>query len=685
MSSRRHAALALVLIALPTLALGWVGFWAPVDLENRALKSVGTREALVERHRLETFGSEDELVVLLRPASPGADTFATDVARVAAAVRAIDGVQGVHALPVSASSAAPAIVWHVALNAQHGAFAGLVDAITAAIRNTAGPSLACSIAGRPAVEVAVARAVGQEEKRVVGVLVVTLVALLFAFYRHAGLVLAVLVPAGIGIAWTAGIAALLGRAIDPVSVLLRPVLLTVGVASGVHWVEAYLAHLAPDAPRDGRREHCRLARRAAGETAARAARSAVMDLRRPALLACLTTVIGFLALGVNSIPAVVDFGLFAALGVALTYSFASVATPALLVLFAAHPSPRLLARRGGRVSRATTWIARFSLEHARAVRLAGAAVALAAVWACTLVTVDNDPLRVLPTHHPVRRDSAQIAALVGGDDVFEVLVPPGGTTPEKLALFAALVVQVQGVAGAAGLPLRAVTDSGAADGELALRFLLAPGGSSRRERTFDEVEALAADLGADDYRLAGMSVQVTRDSARLIRGSAAGALFSACALLGVFWIGFRSFVLACLAMIPNVLPCLVVYGGLGAIGRPLSFATTMIASSMLGLIVDDTIHLLHGVRDARSRGEPMDVALEQVFASSGRAVSITTVVLAAGFASALSGTLASTVEFGAVATVTIVVAFACDLFLVPALLSSRARAARVVQAEVVHV
>ncbi|MFN0242427.1 MAG: efflux RND transporter permease subunit [Planctomycetota bacterium] len=668
MSSRRHAALALVLIALPTLALGWVGLRAPVDLENRALKSVGTREALVERHRIETFGSEDELVVLLRPASPGADRFATEVARVAAAVRAIDGVQGIHALPVSASAAAPAFVWHVALNAQHGAFAGLVDAVTAAIRNTAGPSLSCSIAGRPAVEVAVARAVGQEEKRVVGVLVVTLVALSCAFYRHAGLVLAVLVPAGIGIAWTAGIAALLGRAIDPVSVLLRPVLLTVGVASGVHWVEAYLDRIT------------------AGERAARAARSAVMELRRPALLACLTTVIGFLALGVNSIPAVVDFGIFAALGVALTYSFASVATPALLVLCAAHPPPRLLARRGGHVSRATTWIARFSLQHARAVRLAGAAGALAAVWACTLVTVDNDPLRVLPSHHPVRRDSAQIAALVGGDDVFEVLIPRDGAlaTPEKLALFAAHVLQVHGVAGAAGLPLRAVTESGAADGELALRFLLAPGGSAARERTFDEVEALAADLGADDVRLAGMSVQVTRDSARLIRGSAAGALFSACALLGVFWVGFRSFVLACLAMIPNVLPCLCVYGGLGAIGRPLSFATTMIASSMLGLIVDDTIHLLHGVREARVRGEPMDVALEQVFASSGRAVSITTVVLAAGFASALSGTLASTVEFGAVATVTIVVAFACDLFLVPALLSSRTRAGRAVRAEVVH-
>ena len=67
------------------------------------------------------------------------------------------------------------------------------------------------------------------------------VLLLLVHYRRPGLVLAILAPAGIAILWTSGSFALLGRELDPISVMLQPVLLTVGVAARLAAAAAILA------------------------------------------------------------------------------------------------------------------------------------------------------------------------------------------------------------------------------------------------------------------------------------------------------------------------------------------------------------------------------------------------------------------------------------------------------------
>jgi predicted RND superfamily exporter protein len=89
---------------------------------------------------------------------------------------------------------------------------------------------------------------------------------------------------------------------------------------------------------------------------------------------------------------------------------------------------------------------------------------------------------------------------------------------------------------------------------------------------------------------------------------------------------------------------------------------------LLGLIVDDTIHLLHRYRELRRAGLEGLSAIERVFQHSGRAIVITSVVLGLGFSVGLAGELATTVEFCGLAAVTILVAFLCDLLLLPAIL-----------------
>jgi predicted RND superfamily exporter protein len=645
--SRLRDLVGVLLLLVPTVGLLWTQLQVPIDIENKALKSPGSPEALALERRIEHFGRDITLLAAFHAVPEGSGVI-TEVeerglASLERGLAELEGVGSVRRWPLDSHDCR---VLAVALDAPGGDFAPVVERVERAIAEGAPASTRISLTGLPVGEVVIAREVRAEQGRILPLVVGAFVLLLLFYYRHPGLVLAILAPAGVSIAWTGGIAALLGRELDPVSVMLQPVLLTVGVAAGVHWIEAYLDELRRGTP------------------AERAAGLAVAGLRKPALLAALTTVVGFLSLSFNSIPAVIDFGIFAALGVALAYAIAAWLTPALLRLGARHIPAGLVRRHGERFGelgyRAAEWLGRRAL----AIRACAVLIAVAGLALWPRIEVDNDPQSLLQQSHPFRRATERVVREIGGSDVFDVLVPAGSTLaePAALGLFAAHVLELAPVAAGAGPAQR--SDGG----DWLLRFLLEPSGSTERSRLFDEIEAHAAALGSPQVRATGTSVQVARDSDRLVKSAIVGMLASLGVLFVLFWAGFRSLRYAWLAMIPNALPCIVVYAVLAALGRPLTVATAMISSVLLGLIVDDTIHLLHRYRELRRAGLEGLSAIERVFQHSGRAIVITSVVLGLGFSVGLAGELATTVEFCGLAAVTILVAFLCDLLLLPAIL-----------------
>ena len=136
------------------------------------------------------------------------------------------------------------------------------------------------------------------------------------------------------------------------------------------------------------------------------------------------------------------------------------------------------------------------------------------------------------------------------------------------------------------------------------------------------------------------------------------------------WGALRSFRMAMLGMIPNVLPCLLLYGTLAMFDRPLGVANAMIGSVMLGLIVDNTIHFLHHFRHGSGNGVArVQHAIERI-ASPMIGSSI---VLVIGFGAGLLGGMESTHEFAILAAATIGLALVGDGVLLPALLLSTTR------------
>jgi hypothetical protein len=167
-------------------------------------------------------------------------------------------------------------------------------------------------------------------------------------------------------------------------------------------------------------------------------------------------------------------------------------------------------------------------------------------------------------------------------------------------------------------------------------------------------------------------VRVARDSGAIARGEVYGLLGTFLALGPCVWLGLRSLRMTLLGLGANALPCLLMHGGLALAGRPLSVASAMIGSVILGLVVDNAIYFLHGFREAKRSAQPR-LAVARTLQRSGRAVTVTCLVLALSFLTGLAGELATTREFGLLASGSILAAWAANVLFLPAFLLVRRR------------
>ncbi len=81
-----------------------------------------------------------------------------------------------------------------------------------------------------------------------------------------------------------------------------------------------------------------------------------------------------------------------------------------------------------------------------------------------------------------------------------------------------------------------------------------------------------------------------------------------------------------LAMVPSMVPTLVLFGAMGWLGLSLDIGLVMTASVALGIAVDDTLHLLSAFRDARCRGLDLDASVITALSYCGLAMFQTTVI-----------------------------------------------------------
>ncbi|MDM8546072.1 MMPL family transporter [Candidatus Venteria ishoeyi] len=144
------------------------------------------------------------------------------------------------------------------------------------------------------------------------------------------------------------------------------------------------------------------------------------------------------------------------------------------------------------------------------------------------------------------------------------------------------------------------------------------------------------------------------------------ALILISAILGV---ALRSARFGFISLLPNLAPAGIAFGIWGIFVGEVGLALSVVAGMTLGIIVDDTVHFLSKYLHARrDKGYDAVEAVHYAFASVGRALWITTLVLSFGFMVLAQSTFRLNADMGLLTAVTITIALIVDFLFLPPLL-----------------
>jgi len=579
-----------------------------------------------------------------------------------------------------------------------------VDAALAAIAPFEARGFSFALAGGPVEFVVAGRDLDQQAQRLVPAIVALVAALLWLAFRSWPPALLAVGVVGVALVFALGVQGWLGWPRTSFFQILPPLLLTIGVCYGIHVVTAYAHRLAAAGGGDGAR--------------AAALAQAVADVARPCLYTALTTAAGFVSFQASGLESLVRFGWIAAFGVmaALLASF-TLLPVALLRLPARWISPprthAAWARAVDRVAaNAARWRVRTLVLTAALALLSGAGLSRLRIDA-SFEEVYGEQNRVVRWAHE--------AARVRSAETLEIALalPPGvePTEPEALRTLARLEAQARpGLARPLSLlaPMRALHElfyggalalEGAdveperftsllrmlrAEAPELISLYVAPARGQEpaalrlsfqgEKLPQDELRALVASVehGTRDALPPGYTARVTGPLVVVsrmideIRDTQIGSFGSALLLVGALTaLCLRSVPLALLALVPTTLPVLLTLGAMGALGVPLDVGTAMVAAVVLGLGVDEALHLLSAYRRLRAAGLAHGAAVEASLREVGRALLTSAAALGAGFLVLAFVPWKSLASFGVVSVVAIGASLLADLLVLPALMLLR--------------
>ncbi len=473
-----------------------------------------------------------------------------------------------------------------------------------------------------------------------------------------------------------GFMSISGRSINALGVAIPGLVIVIALCDAIHMMhrfeEAYMKH--------GDRR--------------RAITEMMQNVGQACVFTSMTTAMGFFSLIVARHAAVRDFAISMTFGVG--FAFASVIT--ILPLALSFWPIRAPHREG------MAFLDRFGYGR-RALTVALFAGALCVVTiGCSRIVVESTWLGELPQRDQVVVDMRwyeenfqglfSLEAEIGGPldsvasfrafDALEqrILAEPDVTGVESYASW------VREMAGDPDTMTEAEVRSGLRilklTGESFPRNLLMPDFTQGRivfrttdigTKRFIELKSLFADQA--ERLPAGLKLQTTGysemawESSHLIVVTLFQSLVLSLISISVFiMLSYRSVRLGLISILPNLLPIIAALGVAGWVGIPLRMGILMVFCAGMGLAVDDSIHLITRFIQER-RLDPrasMQAHLQRSLRSTGKALVITTVVLAAGGASYMPSNFKSISDAGLLLATIVIVALLTDLFLLPIML-----------------
>lgn len=487
---------------------------------------------------------------------------------------------------------------------------------------------------------------------------------------------------------TLGLAGRAGLRLDLVTVVLLPLLFVVALATAVHVLMEF------------RR------RRGTGSVA-----EAVLETFRvkswPVLLTGVTTAVGFGSLTLSPVPPIRSLGAWSAFGLALSTFAAFTLLPALIALRRLKACRRQVQQRegGGRSGRwgagwGVDWGGRWatwSIRRRRMVFGAFAVGALVAVAGLPRLHVDTNLLSYFAPEHTLHGQLATVEGFGFGSAQVDLWIEcePGSCAGfdvadrldqlDQLGRLTRALRLVPGVRGAIGpddvrlwilepdgrtwFRWQAVLQTLPPPGHAARIALFAPS-SSPLAPVLDRAESLAKEAFPNaTVWVTGPYPLVVAAQRSLLRTMWLSLGTTALAIAVILLLVSERLAYVMVALAASLWPVLVVLGSLGWTGVPVEATTVMIAAVVLGLSVDDTLHVFGHLRHRQASPRP-DPRSDIVSALGlvAPSLALSTAILVVGFLACAGSDLMPVARFGLLSAAALVLALGADLLLVPAAL-----------------
>ncbi|MEM9232817.1 MAG: efflux RND transporter permease subunit [Pseudomonadota bacterium] len=187
----------------------------------------------------------------------------------------------------------------------------------------------------------------------------------------------------------------------------------------------------------------------------------------------------------------------------------------------------------------------------------------------------------------------------------------------------------------------------------------------------EDVRAYIAENFPEDAQPVATSTQVmfTYITDRNIEQMIRGTIIAVVAISIIMMFALQSFRLGLLSLVPNALPILTAFGAWAFLIGEVGFSIAVIAAISLGIVVDDTVHLMTKyLRARREDGLSPEDAVRYAFRTVGLAIVLNTAILAIGFSLLMVSTFKVVVDMGLLTAMSIIFAMLLDFLLLPALL-----------------
>ena len=504
----------------------------------------------------------------------------------------------------------------------------------------------------------------------------------------------------LSLVWTFGFMAWCGIPINILSAMLPSLIIVIGATEDTHMMSAYQDIMAGD--RELNRDQ--------------AVRSMLRKMGVPLFLTILTTALGFASNILADVGLIRDF--------AIASTFAIIANGVITVLFiplalsvinSAQPA---LSEDRGVFSRMPGWFVRaFSFINKRypyLTLLLTAVLCLIFVIQAAKLNVTNDPMSYFKQDQDIIQDAEKVHQALSGMKVFYISLESNREKafqiPENLEKLAEIqrFVSKQKVfdrstslANLISYANREFHDGDESEFDIPLtRNLVAQyflffhrqdlesyvSHDFRRANIVvqhnisdsNTLNQYVAELKEVTSQIAGsdMSTYIVGENL-MINAATTSLLFAqfkslAMLLLVIFLIMsvmFTSFKGGLIALVPNMIPIILMFGVMGLFDIALNPGTAMVAVIAIGIAIDGTIHLFSRYNDLSRQSNSALGAVQHTLREEARPMVATTLSLALGFGILLESNFTLIAQFGALSAATMLFALFSNLLITPIILS----------------